>query len=311
MAIANGSIGFEQKLPLPISGALQELVDDMGRQVNSNGSRKFSGIETGFSDLDSCISGMRPGSLIVIASRPSMGKTTFAMNIASHVALNAKFPVLMFSMDLSSIAIAGRLASQIGGIETYKLRTGELDEADHKNLDGAIEKLRDNPFFIVDTPSLAVQEIIVQSQDFITHHGKPRLIIIDHLQLIETIGSVGNAVEAYEEVMATLKALARQTDIRVILLSNLSRKVDTRRNKRPRMSDFPARAIGQYADLLMFIYRDEVYDPDSSDKNTAEITIARHRYGSTGVITLGAMKLKLGEFSNHHMNLNTHSAVSR
>lgn len=284
--------------PRQISEALQELADDLDRRKSTDGSFKLAGVETGFPDLDHLISGMRPGSLIVIASRPAMGKSTFALNIASHIALNAKLPVLIFSMDLSAITMASKLVSQMGEIEMAKLRTGDMDDTDRKNLDAAKKILKDVPLIVDETTSLTVEEIIAKSRDVIAQNGRLGLIVIDYLQLMEPISSKDGSIDSYEEVMSALKTFARETDRPVILLSQLNRKLEKRRNKRPRISDLPARVIGQYSDLLMFLYRDECYNPDSEYKGMAEIIIGRHRYGSVGMLLLGAMKLKFSKFSN-------------
>ncbi|MDZ4200691.1 MAG: DnaB-like helicase C-terminal domain-containing protein [Gallionella sp.] len=290
-----------QPRPRPISEALQELVDDLNRRRSAGDSITLAGIETGFSDLDRHTSGMRPGSLIVIASRPSMGKSTFTLNIASHVAMKTKLPVLMFSMELSAIAMASKLLSQVGKIETWKLRTADLDENDRKNLDAAKEMLKDVPLIVDETTALTAEEIIAKSRDVIARNGRLGLIVIDYLQLMEPISSEDGTTDSYEKVMSVLKTLARETDTPIILLSQLKRKLEKRRNKRPRMSDLPARAIGQYSDLLMFLYRDECYNPDSEYKGMAEIVIGRHRYGPVGMLLLGAMKLEFSEFSNYEV----------
>ncbi|MBI3481108.1 MAG: AAA family ATPase [Nitrosomonadales bacterium] len=284
--------------PQRISDALQDMVADLNRRQASDDPHKVFGIRTGFADLDKITSGMRPGSLIVVASRPSIGKSTFALNIASHVALDVKLPVLMFSMEMSAMAVSTKLASQIGNIETTQFRTGKLDENDRQCLDAALEKLEDAPFYVDDVPSLTVEEVLSRTHDVITQQGHLGLIVIDYLQLMDPIYSGDSSDEDYECVMSSLKKLARETNTPVILLSQLNRKMEKRRNKRPRLSDLPARAIGQYADLLMFLYRDECYDHESEDAGTAELTIGRHRYGATGMITLGSTRLKFSEFSN-------------
>lgn len=288
---------FQYNHPRQISEALQGLV----RGKSTNDSIKLPRFETGFSDLDRCISGMRTGSLIVIASRPLMGKSTFSLNIAAHVALNLNLPVLMFSMELSAMAIASKLVSQIGKIEMVKLHTGCLDEINRKNLDAALKKLKDTPLFIDETTSLTVEEIIAKSRDVIAQKGRLGLIVIDSIQLMEHISSEdtedNNITQDYEKVMSLLKAMAREIDTPIIVLSQLSRKLEKRRNKRPRISDLPAHAIGQYADLLILLYRDECCDPNSEFKGIAEITIGRHRYGSVGMALLGSMKLEFNELS--------------
>ncbi len=292
---------FKPNGPRPIKDALQELVDDLARKTNADGTSQFAGIGTGFPDLDHCIAGIRPGSLVVIAARPSMGKTTLVINIAAHVALNNKLPVLTFSMDLSAIAMASRLVGYIGKIETRKLHTGDLNGADQRNLDAALKKLKQLPLYIDETNALTVEEIIVRTRYVSRQWGGLSLIVIDYLQLIEPIGYDEGSAANYEEVMSSLKALAREINTPIILLSQLSQKLEIRENKRPNISDLPARAISQYPDLLMFLYRDEVYSHDSEDEGTAEVIVARNRYGSVGTVRLNTMNLKFSGFSNFNL----------
>lgn len=298
MVSASMGNGFKNG-PQRISDALQDMVADLDQRQDSDDPHKVIGIRTGFAELDQITSGMRPGSLIVIASRPSVGKSTLALNIASHVALNVKLPVLVFSMEMSAMAVATKLTSQIGNIETTQFRTGKLDENDRQHLDAALKKLEDAPFYVDDVPSLTVEDILSRTRDVIAQRGHLGLIVIDYLQLMDPIySSYNRSVKDYEWVMSSLKEMARETNTPIILLSQLDRKMEKRRNKRPRLSDLPARTIGQYADLLMFLYRDECYDHESEDAGMAELTIGRHRYGATGMITLGSMGLKFSEFSN-------------
>jgi replicative DNA helicase len=292
------SSDFQTDSPRLIKDALQELVDDLARKTNADGLSQLAGIGTGFSDLDHCISGIRPGSLVVIASRPSMGKTTLVMNIAAHVALNNKMPVLVFSMDLSAIAMASRLVSYIGKIETRRLRTGDIDKADQQNLDAALNKLKQAPLYIDETNALTVEEIIIRTRYVSRQWGGLGLIVIDYLQLIEPIGSEENSAANYEETMHSLKALAREINTPIILLSQLSQELEMRKIKKPNMSDLPARVIGQYSDLLMFLYRDEVYSSESEDSGSADVIVTRNRFGSVGTIRLKTMNLRFSEFSN-------------
>ena len=291
-------IDYLNNRPCQINEVLLELNDEINRRKSSSGQNILSGIETGFTDLDRLMTGMRPGSLIVVASRPAMGKFIFALNMASHVALEAKLPVLVFSMEASSVSVASRLISQVGTIEMKKLRTGDLDETDQRHFVAAQEKIKDAQLFISESPSLTVEEIIAKTREVMTQHGRLGLVVIDYLQLIDPIALGDGNPEDYLEVMASLKALAREIDTPIILVSLLSDRLEKRRNMRPRMSDLPDRAIGQYSDLLMFMYRDERYNPESSAKHVAEISIGRHRYGAVGMFLLGTLRLKYCEFSN-------------
>lgn len=287
-----------ENTPQRIRGALQDMIADINRRQASDDPNKMIGIRTGFADLDQITSGIRPGSLSVIASRPSMGKSTLALNIASHVALNFKLPVLMFNMQMSAIAVATKLISQIGCIETTQFGTGELAENDLQHLDAAFKKLEDAPFYVDETPSLTVEEVISRTHDIVAQRGRLSLIVIDYLQLMNPIYADENSVKNHEWVMSSLRKMARETDTPIILLSQLDPKLDKRRNKRPRLSDLPVSTIGQYADLLMFLYRDECYEPKSEDTGRMELTIGRHHYGATGMMILGSARLKFSEFYN-------------
>jgi len=292
----NNTIGSFQQ-PRLVIDALQEFIDDLDRLKPSDDSVKPAIVQTGFSDLDQCISGMRPGSVIVIAARPSMGKSTLALNIASNVALRDKLPVLIFSMDQSTISVISRLVSRIAKIEMKKLRTRKMDEIDQNKLNEVHGIFRDLPILIDETVALTVDEIIAKSLEVISKNSRLGLIVIDYLQLINNLSDEENNDANYEVVMSTLRTLARETNTPVILISQLNRKLEIRSNKRPRITDLPSRFIGQYSDLLMFLYRDECYNPDG-EKDVAEIIISRNRYGPFGTILLGATNLKYNEFSN-------------
>lgn len=232
---------------------------DIGQYQASSDSHKARGICTGITDLDKITSGMRPGSLIVIASRHLMGKSTIAQNIASHVALNVKLPVLMFNMHLSEI-VATKLESAL--------------------------------LYVDETPSQSVDEVRSRVCNVIAQHGQIGLIVIDYLQLIDPIYSVDSSAEDYEYVLSSLKALARETKATIILLSQLDPKLENRRERRPRLSDLPSTKIGQYADLLIFLYRDEYYNPER--EGNTELKIGRHRYGAAEMTILGSAKLSAG-----------------
>lgn len=283
--------------PQQIGGALQDMIAGINRHQAYDAQHKLVGVCTGFADLDQIISGIRPGSLIVIASRHSMGKSTLALNIASHVALNVNAPVLMFSMQMSAMCVATKLTSKIGDIETAQLRTGDLNESDMQHIDAVLEKLKGAPFYVDETPSLKIEEVLSRTLDVVAKRGRLGLIVIDCLQLMDPIYENDNSVKSHELVMSSLRKMARETDTPIILLSQLNPKLEKRNNKRPRLSDLPVSTIGQYADLLMFLYRDECYNPQSKNTGKAELTIARHRYGATGMITLGSTRLKFSEFS--------------
>lgn len=285
---------------IQINEALQELVAEIDRLSQPGGTIKLAGIETGFGDLDDRISGLRPGSLTVIASRPALGKTTLALNIASHIAFKVGQPVLIYSLGRSNFMLANALVSHVGKIESWKLRTGQLDEKDRILLNATLSSIKDAPLYIDEASGLSVEEIVNKTSDFILKHGHVGLIVIDDLQAIIPID---NPMNDYSKVMSTLNKLARETDTAIILTSQLNRKLETRRNKRPRICDLPAHSIEQYADLLMFLYRDEVYDPDSDDRGLAEVIIGRNRYGPLGPLLLGSNQLNCCSFTERTTSL--------
>lgn len=282
-----------------LSELLQEFVGDMALKISAeDGMPKLAGIETGFADFDRLNSGLRKGSLTVIASRPAMGKTMLALNIASHVVQKSKLPVLMFSLQDSALQITWRLVNQVGKIEPHKLNSGSLNDFDKKALDTTIEKLKDAQFYVDDSPVRSVEEIESTSREFIAKHGELGLIIIDDLQSMEPINEEEDAAACYEKVMPSLKTLAGETYTPIILLSRLTSRLEGRKNKRPRISDLPNRVIGQYSDLLMFLYRDGYYNCNSKNRDNAELIIGRNRHGPIGAIPLGAKELYFGAFTN-------------
>jgi len=284
---------------IKISEVLHEFVRDMALKRNpEDDSQKLAGIETGFDELDRMTSGLRRGSLIVIASRPSMGKTTLALNIASHMVLNSKLPALMFRLECSAIEMAMRLISQVGNIETQKLQTGVLDEFDHEAVNAAIVKMQGLPLYIDESPAQTVDEIISACHEVRARNGELGLVVIDDLQSIGATNRENRGAEGKEEVMSFLKTLALEVDAPVILLSQLEPHLEERAVKRPQISDLPERIIAQWSDLLLFLYRDQLYNPDSKDEGKVEVIIGRNRYGPIGTIILDAKKLCLGSFSN-------------
>lgn len=269
--------------PRVISDALADLMEEYDAA--------FTRVEpvaalTGFTDLDQVTSGLKPGSLVVVASRPSLGKTSFALDVASHVALEQKLPVLIFSMDMSSMQIAARLACQTGRVDSYDFRVGLLAPDARERAAAAIEKLKDADLYIDETPALKVSDLVARTRKVFDTHGRLGLVVIDHLQAMPPLHSEVTSTQAYNEVMFELRALAKEVDVPIVMLSRLNRKLEYRRNKRPILSDLPSEAILQNVDLLLFLYRDEVYDPESADKGMAEIIIGRNRHGAVGTIRL-------------------------
>jgi len=243
----------------------------------------ITGVPTGFTDFDGQTSGLQRSDLVIIAGRPSMGKTTFAMNIAENAAVYAGLPVAVFSMEMPGDQLAMRMMSSIGRIDQHKIRTGKLADDDWPRLTNAVGILAEAPLFIDDTPALTPNELRARARRLAREQGQLGMIIIDYLQLMQVHGARDNRAAEISEISRSLKALAKELEVPVVALSQLNRGLEQRPNKRPMMSDLrESGAIEQDADVIVFIYRDEVYNPDSPDKGTAEIIIGKQRNGPTG-----------------------------
>jgi len=243
----------------------------------------LTGVSTGFTQVDEMTAGLQSSDLVIVAGRPSMGKTTFAMNIAEHAAIKDNVPVAVFSMEMPGEQLAMRLMSSLGRIDQTKVRTGKLDDDDWPRLTSAVSILSKAPLFIDDTPALSPTELRARARRLKREHDLG-LIVIDYLQLMQVPGSNENRTGEISEISRSLKALAKELEVPVIALSQLNRSLEQRPNKRPVMSDLrESGAIEQDADVIMFIYRDEVYDEDSPDKGTAEIIIGKQRNGPIGM----------------------------
>ena len=264
---------------------LLDRVQEMAENPND-----VTGVPTGFYDFDRMTSGMQAGDLIVLAARPSMGKTSLAINIAEHVALNEGLPVAVFSMEMGASQLAVRIVGSIGRIDQMHLRTGKLTDSEWPRLTEAIERLRNISLHIDETPGLTVSELRANARRLARQcGGKLGLIVVDYLQLMSVSSSMSdeNRATAVGEISRGLKMLAKELRCPVIALSQLSRGVESRADKRPMMSDLrESGAIEQDADVILFIYRDEVYNPDSQDKGTAEIIIGKQRNGPIGTVRL-------------------------
>ena len=247
----------------------------------------YTGIPTGFTDFDNMTSGLQNSDLIIIAGRPSMGKTSFAMNLVENAAIKNKTPVAVFSMEMPGEQLVMRMMSSLGRIDQHKIRTGKLDEADWPRLTSAVGILNEAPIFIDDTPGLTPMEVRARARRIAREHGLG-LIVIDYLQLMQgSSGSSENRATEISEISRALKGLAKELNVPVIALSQLNRSLEQRPNKRPIMSDLrESGAIEQDADLIVFIYRDEVYNEDSPDKGTAEVIIGKQRNGPIGMTRL-------------------------
>jgi replicative DNA helicase len=268
-----------------------ELLDRV--QEMADNPNDITGVPTGFYDLDRMTSGLQPGDLVVLAARPSMGKTAFAINIAEHVALNEGLPVAVFSMEMGASQLAVRVVGSIGRIDQGHLRTGKLSDDEWPRLTEAIERLRTVSLHIDETPGLTPSELRANARRLARQCGKLGLIVVDYLQLMSgSSGSDGdNRATELGEISRGLKMLAKELQCPVIALSQLNRGVEQRTDKRPMMSDLrESGAIEQDADIIMFIYRDDYYNKDSKDPGVAEIIIGKQRNGPTGTVRLTFLK---------------------
>ena len=246
----------------------------------------ITGVPTGFTDFDDKTSGLQPSDLVIVAGRPSMGKTTFAINIAENAALKAGQSVAVFSMEMPGEQLAMRMMSSLGRIDQHKLRTGKLDDDDWPRLTNAVGTLAEAKMFIDDTPALSPAELRARCRRLKREHGLD-LVVIDYLQLMQVPGFKENRAGEISEISRSLKSLAKELKVPVIALSQLNRSLEQRPNKRPVMSDLrESGAIEQDADVIVFIYRDEVYNEDSPDKGTAEVIIGKQRNGPIGTVRL-------------------------
>lgn len=243
----------------------------------------ITGVSTGFSDLDEMTAGLQQSDLVIVAGRPSMGKTSFAMNIAEHAAIKNKVTTAVFSMEMPGDQLAMRMMSSLGRIDQHKMRTGKLDDDDWPRLTSAVSILAEAPLFIDDTPALSPTELRARARRLKREHDLG-MIVIDYLQLMQVPGSKENRTTEISEISRSLKALAKELSVPVVALSQLNRSLEQRPNKRPVMSDLrESGAIEQDADVIVFIYRDEVYNEESPDKGTAEIIIGKQRNGPIGM----------------------------
>lgn len=267
-----------------ISHLLPGVVDRISELYESG--TDLTGLSSGFADFDQLTAGLQDSDLVIIAGRPSMGKTALAMNIAENIAIQYKKAVAIFSMEMSAQQLVLRMISSLGRIDAKNVRTGKLGENDWPRITSAISLLNESHIFIDDTPALSPVDLWARARRLKRRHGLD-LIIVDYLQLMRVVGTMENRATEISEISRNLKALAKELNVPVIALSQLNRSLEQRPNKRPLMSDLrESGAIEQDADLIVFIYRDEVYNPDSSDKGTAEIIIAKQRNGPTGFLKL-------------------------
>jgi replicative DNA helicase len=268
----------------PLITQVVERID----QLHSNPS-EITGIATGYPDLDRMTSGLQPGDLVIVAGRPSMGKTAFSLNIAEHLGLVERLPVAVFSMEMSGTQLVMRMIGSVARVDQLKVRTGRIADEEWPRLTDAWGRLNEAPLYIDETPALNALELRARARRLHRQVGGPGLglIVIDYLQLMSASSQGENRATEISEISRSLKALAKELSVPVIALSQLNRGLEQRPNKRPVMSDLrESGAIEQDADLILFIYRDEVYNPDSPDRGIAEIIIGKQRNGPIGTVKL-------------------------
>jgi replicative DNA helicase len=262
-------------------GLVVDRIDKLSQQDDP-----ITGVPTGFADIDAKTAGLQPSDLIIIAGRPSMGKTTLAMNFAENAAIKHNIPVVIFSMEMPGEQLALRMMSSLGYIDQHKIRTGKLEEDDWPRLTSAVSLLDSAPLFIDDTPALSPVELRARARRLRREHDIG-MIVIDYMQLMQVPGTRENRTNEISEISRNLKALAKELRVPVIALSQLNRSLEQRVDKRPVMSDLrESGAIEQDADVIMFIYRDEVYNEESPQKGMAEIIIGKQRNGPIGTCHL-------------------------
>ncbi len=276
---SRGRKGFVQ-----MRAAVKDAFQILHQRYENRGS--VTGLPTGFIDLDNMTAGLQPSDLIIVAARPSMGKTAIATNMAEHAALKSKKAVAIFSMEMSANQLAFRLISSIGRIDQQHLRTGDLAEEEWPRVTNAITVLAESAIFIDDTPALSPGELRARARRLKREHDIG-LIVIDYLQLMQVPGTKENRATEISEISRSLKALAKELNVPVIALSQLNRALEQRADRRPVMADLrESGAIEQDADVIMFVYRDEYYHADSEDKGVAEIIVGKQRNGPTGTVRL-------------------------
>mgnify|MGYP000913903304 FL=1 len=274
--------GFQHINPL-----LTQVVERIQELHDRDNPSDITGIPTGYNDLDKMTSGLQPGDLVIVAGRPSMGKTSLALNMAEYVAIDYGAPVAVFSMEMGGAQLAMRMLASVGRLDQHKVRTGRLNDDEWSRLSFALGKIHEKAIYIDETPALNPIDLRARARRLHRQCGKLGLIVIDYLQLMSGSSNGENRATEISEISRSLKGLAKELECPVIALSQLNRSLEQRPNKRPVMSDLrESGAIEQDADVIMFIYRDEVYNPDTQEKGTAEIIIGKQRNGPIGTVRL-------------------------
>ena len=253
----------------------------------SKSDETITGASTGYTDLDEMTSGLQKGDLVIVAGRPSMGKTTFSMNLAEFIAINDKKPIAIFSMEMPAEQLVLRMFASMGRVPLNDIRTGKIREEDWPRIGMAVKTFGETQIFIDDTAAMSPTEIRAKARRLAREHGQLGVIVIDYIQLMQSGSKSDNRAAEISEISRSLKALAKELEVPVIALSQLNRSLEQRPNKRPIMSDLrESGAIEQDADVIMFIYRDEVYNEDTEDKGMAEVIIGKQRNGAIGKVRL-------------------------
>jgi replicative DNA helicase len=279
---------------------LKSLATETFEQIQKafHNKEKVTGVETGFTDLDNITGGLQRSDLIIVAGRPAMGKTSFALNLAFNAAFRYKQPVGVFSLEMSSEQLCMRLISSQGRLDNHAVRTGKLRDTDWPRLTQALSDLTNTPMYIDDTSAISLLEIRSKARRMVMQHGV-KLLVIDYLQLVNAGTRIENRQQEISTISRSLKGLAKDLDVPIVALSQLSRAVESRSGNRPMLSDLrESGAIEQDADLVMFVYRQEVYEPENPDvRNLAEIIVGKHRNGPIGTVRLQFDKVYT-KFSN-------------
>jgi replicative DNA helicase len=276
-------------IEIPIQ-EVKENKEHVKAATASSGEIVIRGHATGFKELDRCLLGLQPSNLIIVGARPSMGKTSFALNIVRHVALSERVPVLMFSLEMSGPELAARMACAEAGVDAQRLRNGTLRTAEEALFDEAALRLQNAPIFLDDSATLTVMDMRAKARRLKARHGLG-LVVVDYLQLMMSSRRAENRQVEVSEISRGLKVLARELEVPVVALSQLSRNLEMRADKRPMLADLrESGSLEQDADVVMFIYRDDVYHPNSPDRDNAELIVAKHRNGPTGVFKVAFLR---------------------
>ena len=283
--------------PLEVNPLLDGAVKRLKDLARNKGD--ITGLPTGFADLDRYTAGFQQSDLVIVAGRPSMGKTSLAMNIVEHAIINNEAPTLVFSLEMPADQLVMRMLSSLARIDFSRMRTGDLDEKDWDRFTGAVGQLRDKPLHIDDSATLTANDMRARARRIARQHKSLGLIVVDYLQLMRGSGQPENRTTEISEISRSLKALAKEMRCPVIAAAQLNRALETRTNKRPIMADLrESGAIEQDADVILFIYRDEVYNEETEDKGLAEIIIGKQRNGPIGTVKLSFLN-QLTRFEDH------------